>query len=188
MAPRTPHSTTVETLGPSETQDLAACLGAIARTGDRIALNGPLGAGKTQFAKGFARGLGVVDVVNSPSFTLMAEYEGRLPLFHLDLYRLEGVAEAVAGGMLDDRQRGGVTLTEWPERLGEELDAARLEVRFVRVDGEERTIELVAAAPRYRPYVDAAAKWSRDRGRALDGASPRSRAAVDEREPVGQGT
>ena len=66
---------------------------AAARPGDRLALVGPLGAGKTQFAKGFAVGLGIDAVVNSPSFTLMSEYEGRLRLFHQDLYRLAGAVE-----------------------------------------------------------------------------------------------
>ena len=87
------------------------------RPGDRLALVGPLGAGKTQLAKGFAVGLGITEVVNSPSFTLMAEYEGRLPLFHQDLYRLAGIGEALAGGLLDERQDDGVTLSEWADRL-----------------------------------------------------------------------
>jgi len=84
---------TVTTRSEDETRGLAAALAAVAQPGDRIALIGPLGAGKTQFAKGFARGLGVGEVVNSPSFTLMAEYAGRLPLFHQDLYRLAGADE-----------------------------------------------------------------------------------------------
>ena len=82
--------------------------------GDRLALIGPLGAGKTQFAKGFAAGLGVSAVVNSPSFTLMAEYPGRLPLFHQDLYRLGGAADAIAGGLFDERQDAG----RHPHRVG----------------------------------------------------------------------
>ena len=97
-----------------ETRALGAALGAVARPGDRIALVGPLGAGKTQFAKGFAVGLGVAEVVNSPSFTLMAEYEGRLPLFHQDLYRLAGTSEALEGGLLDERQDDGRD----PQRMG----------------------------------------------------------------------
>ena len=105
--------TSIITRSPERTRDLAAHLATVARPGDRIALIGPLGAGKTQFAKGFARGLGVTEVVNSPSFTLMAEYAGRLPLFHQDLYRLTGAEEAFGGGLVDERQLDGVTLTEW---------------------------------------------------------------------------
>ena len=99
-----------------QTRAFAAALADVAQAGDRIALIGPLGAGKTQFAKGFAVGLGVTDVVNSPSFTLMAEYAGRLPLFHQDLYRLSGAEETMAGGLVDERQVDGVTLIEWAER------------------------------------------------------------------------
>ena len=72
--------------------------------GDLLCLWGDLGAGKTQFAKGFGAGLGVTDTVTSPSFVLMAEYAGRLPLFHVDLYRLADAADALAGGLLDERQ------------------------------------------------------------------------------------
>jgi tRNA threonylcarbamoyladenosine biosynthesis protein TsaE len=155
--------TTVRTVSPDETRSLGAALASVAAAGDRIALLGDLGAGKTQLAKGFAIGLGVTDVVNSPSFTLMAEYEGRLPLFHIDLYRLDGATSALAGGLLDERQADGVTLSEWAERLGGELDQERLEVRIGIEDGDRRTIELRAHEDRYRPYVRAAADWAASR-------------------------
>ena len=121
----------METRSADETRDVRerAAAGA-ARAGDRIALLGPLGAGKTQFAKGFAQGLGVREVVNSPSFTLMTEYAGRLPLFHQDLYRLAGAEEAIGGGLVDERQLDGVTLTEWAERLPAEIDPGRLTVEI----------------------------------------------------------
>jgi tRNA threonylcarbamoyladenosine biosynthesis protein TsaE len=100
------------TRSPQETRALAARLATVARPGDRIGLIGELGAGKTEFARGFARGIGVGAVVNSPSFTLMQEYAGRLPLFHIDVYRLSGSADALAGGLLDGRQEDGVSLIE----------------------------------------------------------------------------
>ncbi|MBA2557850.1 MAG: tRNA (adenosine(37)-N6)-threonylcarbamoyltransferase complex ATPase subunit type 1 TsaE [Chloroflexi bacterium] len=158
MLPATAASATVETHDPIETQRLAAALGRVARSGDRVCLFGPLGAGKTQFAKGFAAGLGVTDVVNSPSFTLMAEYEGRLRLFHLDLYRISGVGEALGGGLLDERQAEGVTITEWADRLGDSLDRDRLEVRFTVLDEDRRRLELLAA-PAYEPYIEALVRW-----------------------------
>jgi tRNA threonylcarbamoyladenosine biosynthesis protein TsaE len=143
-----------------ETRALAAHLAQAARAGDRLALVGPLGAGKTQFAKGFAVGLGVREVVNSPSFTLMAEYEGRLLMFHQDLYRLSGAEEAIAGGLLDERQADGVTLTEWAERLPDEVDPGRLTVRIEVGEGDHRTITISAADEDQRRYVTAAADWA----------------------------
>ena len=92
---------------PETTRALGATLAVAARPGDLVCLWGELGAGKTQFAKGFGAGLGVTAVINSPSFVLMAEYAGRLPLFHIDLYRLATAEEAMAGGLIDDRRRAG---------------------------------------------------------------------------------
>ena len=143
-----------------ETREFAAALAAAAQPGDRIALVGPLGAGKTQFAKGFAAGLGVREVVNSPSFTLMAEYAGRLPLFHQDLYRLTGAEEAFGGGMVDERGLDGVTLTEWAERLPAELDPGRLTVAFDVLGEDERRISLHPANDGQRRYLAAAAAWA----------------------------
>ena len=147
----------VTTRDPAETRSLAARLAAVARAGDLVCLVGELGAGKTQFAKGFALGLGVEDVVSSPTFVLMAEYAGRLPLFHLDLYRIEDAADAVAGGLLDERQLEGVTLVEWAERLGEALPAGRLDVVIDGTGDDPRRITLRALDPAYARYLAAAA-------------------------------
>ncbi len=144
------------TRDPAETRDLAARLAAAARPGDLLCLVGDLGAGKTQFAKGFAVGLGVVDTVSSPTFVLMAEYDGRLPMFHLDLYRLADAADALAGGLLDERQLAGVVLVEWAERLGDALPAARLDVVIDGIGDEPRRISLRAVADGYARYLEAA--------------------------------
>jgi tRNA threonylcarbamoyladenosine biosynthesis protein TsaE len=149
----------VETGSAAETRSFAAHLATVATPGDRIALIGPLGAGKTQFAKGFAVGLGITATVNSPSFTLMAEYDGRLHLFHQDLYRLAGSSEALDGGLLDERQSDGVTLSEWAERLDEQLDADRLEVRFALLGDDERRIRLVLHGRGNAAYLGAARSW-----------------------------
>ncbi|MFZ5854136.1 MAG: tRNA (adenosine(37)-N6)-threonylcarbamoyltransferase complex ATPase subunit type 1 TsaE [Chloroflexota bacterium] len=146
----------IVTTDPAATRDLAARLAAVARPGDVILLVGDLGAGKTVFAKGFGAGLGVVGTINSPSFILMAEYEGRLPLFHLDLYRLADAAEALAGGLLDERQGEGVTLIEWADRLGGVLPRARLEVIIDGTGDAPRTITLRATSASYRRYLEAA--------------------------------
>ena len=155
--PSTTDSVLVTTVSAEATRRLAAGLAAVAEAGDVIALSGDLGAGKTHFAKGFAEGLGVGATVNSPSFVLMAEYAGRLPLFHLDLYRLADASEAIGGGLIDERQADGVTLIEWAERLGAALPPDRLEVRIDGTGDEPRTIGLIARSPRLRRYLERAA-------------------------------
>jgi tRNA threonylcarbamoyladenosine biosynthesis protein TsaE len=139
------------------TRDLGRRLADAARAGDIVALHGELGAGKTQLVKGFALGLGVEDTVNSPSFVLMGEYLGRLPLFHIDLYRLDGPADAVGGGLVDERQETGVTVVEWAERLGAALPGERLDVEIDGTGEEPRTIRLRATAGTYDRYLEAIA-------------------------------
>jgi tRNA threonylcarbamoyladenosine biosynthesis protein TsaE len=114
--------------GAAETRAVGRSLGRAAVPGTLLALSGPLGAGKTQLAKGVAEGLGVQSVVNSPTFILMNEHEGRLRLFHVDAYRLDEPEEALAAGLLDERQAAGVTVIEWADRLGGWLQDDRLEI------------------------------------------------------------
>ena len=113
-----------------ETRAIGRALGAAAPAGTLLALVGPLGAGKTELAKGVAEGLGVTSVVNSPTFVLMNEHAGRLLLFHIDAYRLEDPDEALAAGLFDERQAAGVAVLEWADRLRERLPAERLELRI----------------------------------------------------------
>ena len=138
------------------TARLAAGMAGVAAPGDLLCLWGDLGAGKTVFARGFGRGLGVTTTINSPTFVLMAEHEGRLPLFHLDLYRLADAVDAFAGGLVDDRQSSGVTLVEWPDRLGAALPAARLDVRIEGTGEAPRRIRIEAGDRRLARYVAAA--------------------------------
>jgi tRNA threonylcarbamoyladenosine biosynthesis protein TsaE len=145
----------ISTASPEATRTLAAALASAARPGDLIALHGELGAGKTQFAKGFGAGLGVTATINSPSYVLMAEYDGRLPLFHLDLYRLDDGSDALAGGLLDERQAAGVCLVEWAERLGPALPADRLDVAIDGAGEERRTIRLTATHSDLERYLAA---------------------------------
>jgi tRNA threonylcarbamoyladenosine biosynthesis protein TsaE len=147
----------VTTSDPAETRALASRLATAARPGDLLCLVGDLGAGKTQFAKGFATGLGITDTVSSPTFVLMTEYAGRLPLFHLDLYRLDDAADALAGGLLDERQLEGVALVEWAERLGDALPLGRLDVVIDGTGDDPRRIALRSADPAYARYLEAAA-------------------------------
>ncbi len=157
MTALTAASRRIVSADPAGTSRLGRALGAVAEAGDLVCLWGDLGAGKTHLAKAFAAGLGVTETVTSPSFILMAEYPGRLPLFHIDPYRLASAEDALAGGLIDERQREGVTLVEWPERLGDALPAARLDVRIDGTGDEPRSITLVAGSDAYRRYLDVAA-------------------------------
>ena len=125
------------------------------RPGDLICLWGDLGAGKTHLAKAFGAGLGVTETITSPSFILMAEYAGRLPLFHIDLYRLADATDALAGGLIDDRQSAGVTLVEWPDRLGPALPPERLDVVIDGTGDDPRSITVRAGSPDLRRYLEA---------------------------------
>ena len=111
------------------------------RRGDVLALAGDLGAGKTQFAKGLAVGLGVETDVTSPTFTLIHEYPGgRLPLFHIDLYRLEDEDEVLGIGIDEYLDGDGVTVIEWADKFAALMPAGARWVRFRAGEGDEREI------------------------------------------------
>jgi tRNA threonylcarbamoyladenosine biosynthesis protein TsaE len=139
---------------PDDTTAIGRRLARVAHPADLLCLWGDLGAGKTHLAKAFGAGLGVNETITSPSFILMAEYEGRLPLFHVDLYRLADATEAVSGGLLDDRWASGVTLIEWPDRLGDALPPERLDVVILGSGDEPRMLELIAHGERHRAYLE----------------------------------
>jgi tRNA threonylcarbamoyladenosine biosynthesis protein TsaE len=142
---------------PAATSALGRALAVAAEPGDLICLWGELGAGKTHLAKAFGAGLGVTETIISPSFILMAEYPGRLPLFHLDLFRLSNAADALGGGLIDDRQTLGVTLVEWPDRLRDALPVERLDVVIDGAGDDPRSIEVRAGTPALRRYLEAIA-------------------------------
>jgi tRNA threonylcarbamoyladenosine biosynthesis protein TsaE len=127
---------------PERTRAIGRAIGAAAEPGSMICLVGPLGAGKTELAKGVAEGLGVRTVVNSPTFVLMNEHDGRLRLFHIDAYRLDDPEEARAAGLFDERQAAGVSVVEWADRLDGWLPADRLEINLAPIldGGDDRTL------------------------------------------------
>lgn len=103
---------------PDETESIGAVIGRMLQPGQVVLLYGDLGAGKTQLARGMARGLGVDGPVTSPTFTLINEYQGRIPFYHSDLFRLSDPGQLVDLGLDDYLYGEGATVVEWPERLG----------------------------------------------------------------------
>lgn len=130
-------------------------LGAQLAPGDVIALQGDLGAGKTNFVQGLARGLGVTEDVNSPTFILANEYwSGRLPLYHIDAYRLENAAGAHGFGLDDYLNGEGVTVIEWAERVRDALPRDVLWIVLDYVSENERQLTLTASGARSAALVN----------------------------------
>ena len=124
-------------------------LGTLANPGDVIAVVGNLGAGKTRFAQGFGRGLGVADdeVINSPTFTLINEYAGRMPCYHIDVYRLSSAAEAETLGLDDYFYGEGVCLVEWANRITDSLPEHTLTIMIDDAGTQTRRITIRAGNP-----------------------------------------
>jgi tRNA threonylcarbamoyladenosine biosynthesis protein TsaE len=135
---------------PEETLALGRWLGERAQAGDVFLMEGDLGAGKTLMTKGIALGLGIdPEQVTSPSFTLMQVHHGRLPLYHMDLYRLERAADVEALGLEEFLEGDGVAVVEWAAHLPEGLRPEEgLVVRLDVVDEQVRAVELVARGRR----------------------------------------
>ena len=142
--------TRIVTGSGAETAELGARLGRLLAPGDFVALVGELGAGKTQFAKGIAAGLEVDPgtPVTSPTYTILNIYQGRLPLYHFDLYRLHGPEEIAELGFEEYFHGAGACVVEWAERLGEEMPAQVLTVSLDHAGAEERSVSFAAAGER----------------------------------------
>jgi tRNA threonylcarbamoyladenosine biosynthesis protein TsaE len=141
------------TISVGETRDLAAAIAALAQGGDLLLLVGDLGAGKTAFAQGFGAGLGVTEPITSPTFTLAQEYAGRLCMHHLDVYRLDQLAEVAELGLAELLDDGGVVLIEWGDAILPVLPNDYLEVRIGfpaatdDVSDDERRVVLRSVGP-----------------------------------------
>jgi tRNA threonylcarbamoyladenosine biosynthesis protein TsaE len=129
------------------TRALAARIARCATPGTVIALSGDLGAGKTCFIQGLAAGLGVDGPVTSPTFVMIAEHAGRLPLYHVDLYRTETLGEIRALGLAELMGGEGLTAIEWAERAEPLLPARAVRVRIQGAGDEPRTVEIEGAPP-----------------------------------------
>ncbi len=139
----------VQTRDPAETVRLGEILGNILSEGAVVALTGELGAGKTVFTKGLSRGLGVADdrEVTSPSFVLVNEYQGRLPIYHLDLYRLPDAADVEDLGWTEFTAGPGVTVVEWAERAAGILPADRIDLDIRWAGLNERAFRFTGRGP-----------------------------------------
>jgi tRNA threonylcarbamoyladenosine biosynthesis protein TsaE len=134
-----------------ETQDLACRLGEIVEPNTLITLSGDLGAGKTTFTQGLARGLGIEKKVTSPTFTIMKEYRGRLPLYHIDAYRLENITQDL--GFDEYIESDGVCVIEWADFIEYVLPEELLNIEFTINDDDSRTLKLKAYGERYEEVI-----------------------------------
>ena len=139
-------TTSVDTASAEETRALGRRLGQVAEAGDVIALEGDLGTGKTELVKGIAEGLGVTGGVHSPTFVLHHRYQGRMPIEHYDLYRLEGMAWVDTG--LDEPAPDALTVIEWPDRATILDDWATIRIRLISRGETERRLTLVRGPDR----------------------------------------
>jgi tRNA threonylcarbamoyladenosine biosynthesis protein TsaE len=146
------ESAVLHSTGPDHTYDLGRALGLLVEARDVIGLTGDLGAGKTRLAQGIAAGLGVPadHRVTSPSFTLINEYSARLPLAHIDLYRLADLDEVAEIGLDDYLGREAVCVIEWVERCEELLPHDHLRVHLAVTGDETRRLEVVTHGARHR--------------------------------------
>lgn len=138
------------TKNEEELINLGERLGTLLQKNDVLILSGELGAGKTTFTKGLAKGLGIHQMIKSPTYTIVREYEGRLPLYHLDVYRIEGDADSID---LDEFLfGGGVTVIEWGHLLGEDLPDSYLELELLK-EAEGRRLHFSAQGPRAEQLI-----------------------------------
>jgi tRNA threonylcarbamoyladenosine biosynthesis protein TsaE len=144
-----PRTFEITSTSVEQTHELGARLGNLVHAGDVIALQGDLGAGKTNFVQGLARGLGITEDVNSPTFILANEYyTGRLPLYHADAYRVENAEEAEGFGLDDYLNGDGVTVIEWAERVRAALPHDVLWIEFEYLNENERLLRFIATGER----------------------------------------
>jgi len=146
----------ITSLNVEETQRIAAALAKVVVPGTVIALEGDLGAGKTHFTQGLARGLGVGEAVTSPTFNVMSVYDqGRLPLYHFDLYRLEDALELEDIAFYDYVEADGVSCIEWAAKFPEEIPAQALWISITTREDNVRSIEVRTASGETQVIIDA---------------------------------
>ena len=118
-----------------------------------ICLNGELGSGKTLFTKGIANGLGIDETITSPTFTIIKEYDGELPLYHMDVYRLDGKTDGV--GIEEYFNKNGVVVIEWADTIKDILPDERLDIRFKIIDENKRVLTITPYGKKYEELCEA---------------------------------
>lgn len=139
---------------PGDTRGLGQVLGKLLMPGDVVCLYGDLGAGKTSLSQGVAEGLGVTDHVTSPTFTLINEYTGRCPLYHMDVYRLGSWEEMADLGYEEYFYGDGVTLVEWADVVAEVLPQERLDLKILERGENQRVLTFTPRGDRYNKLVE----------------------------------
>ena len=136
------HATNLHSRTPEETAAAGEALGRTLGAGDVVALYGELGSGKTCLVQGLARGLGVTAPATSPTFVLVNEYRGRLPVYHVDAYRTQSLTELMDLGLPELFDEGGVTVVEWADRAEPLLPARTIRIRIAGVGDDPRAITI----------------------------------------------
>jgi tRNA threonylcarbamoyladenosine biosynthesis protein TsaE len=142
------------THSPEETQQVGRRIGELARPGDVLLLSGELGAGKTCLTQGIAWGLGIEEYALSPTFVIMREMHGRLPLYHMDLYRLDHIQETQDLGLDDYFYGDGVCVVEWAEKAAALMPPEHLAVEISYISDTERSLRLKPRGRRYEDMAD----------------------------------
>jgi tRNA threonylcarbamoyladenosine biosynthesis protein TsaE len=133
---------TFTTSSAEETITLGEKIGRLLKKGDIIAMQGTLAAGKTTITKGIAKALGITDTITSPTFCLISEYQGSMPLYHMDVYRLDGTEDFINLGTDDMLYGDGVSIIEWSEKIMDELPSNTIVLKITPQDDGKRLIEI----------------------------------------------
>ena len=139
----------MESPSPARTRKLGSDLGRLAEAGDVILLTGDLGSGKTTLVQGISRGLGIREPARSPTFVLVSEHHGRLTLYHVDLYRVGGLEEALDAGIEECVEGEGVCVVEWADRVPAIFPPEHLSIHLAMTGARTRRLEIRANGARY---------------------------------------
>ena len=149
------HTTTYkETHSPKQTQSLGKQLGLLANPGDLILLVGELGSGKTCLAQGIARGLNIQGYVRSPTFVLVNEYQGRIPLYHIDLYRLDGLIAIQELGLEEYVESDGLCVIEWADKAMPTFPGEHLLINIESRGSKDRSFQFTAYGHRHQKLLE----------------------------------